>query len=190
MKIILASKSPRRKELLTLMGVKNFETIVSNVDESLTENLKLEEQSKLLAYKKAKAVFEITKGDRIVIASDTLVVKNDKIYGKPKDENEAFEMIKELKNSSHQVITSLCVLKEENKKKSTYLDYDISTVKIKEIEEKDIKKWVTSGEAIDKAGAYAVQGAFAVHIEKIEGNYNSIMGLPISKLYDQIKEYI
>ena len=114
MRIILASKSPRRKELLELMGVKNFEIIVSNADETIEDGLSIEEQSKKLAYQKAKAVFDKTQGERLVIGSDTIVVKNGKIYGKPKDEKEAFQFITELRADTHEVITSLCVIKEEN----------------------------------------------------------------------------
>lgn len=190
MRIILASKSPRRKELLELMGVKNFEIIVSQVDETMDDTITLEENSKMLAYHKAKAVFDKTFGDRIVIGSDTLVTKNGKIYGKPKTKEEAFQMIKELKASTHQVITSLCVLKEENGKLEEYVDYDIANVEMKGITDEEIQAWIDTGEAMDKAGAYAIQGKFAIHINKIDGNYNSIMGLPISKLYDVIKENI
>jgi len=190
MRIILASKSPRRKELLELMGVRNFEIIVSQVDETMDDTITLEENSKMLAYYKAKAVFDKTFGDRMAIGSDTLVAKSGKVYGKPKTKEEAFKMIKELKASTHQVITSLCVLKEENGKVEEYVDYDISNVEIKNITDEEIQAWIDTGEAMDKAGAYAIQGKFAVHISKIDGNYNSIMGLPISKLYDMIKEYI
>lgn len=190
MKIILASKSPRRKELLEQMGVKDFEIIVSEADETLQEGLTLEEQSKKIAYNKAKAVFDKTEGDRIVIGSDTLVIKDGKIYGKPRTEKEAFEMIKEIQAGIHQVITSLCVLKQENGTVSEHLDYDIANVTIKAMTDGEIQNWIETGEAMDKAGAYAVQGKFAVYISKIDGNYHTIMGLPISKLYDVIKEYI
>lgn len=190
MKIILASQSPRRKELLELMGVKKFDVIVSNTDETLEENLSIQEQSKKLAYKKAKAVFDVTFGERIVIGSDTLVVKKGKIYGKPKTEQEAFNMIKELQGETHEVITSLCVLKEENGKQQEYVDVDVTFIKIKKMTNTEIQNWIASGEARDKAGAYAIQGKFAVYIEKINGNYHSVMGLPTSKLYDVIKQYI
>lgn len=190
MKIILASKSPRRKELLELMGVKDFEIIVSDAEEILQKDSSQVDQSKQLAYKKAKAVFEKTSGDRIVIGSDTLVVKNGKIYGKPKTSAEAFEMLKELKASVHEVITSLCVMKEEKGKYSEYLDYDITKVEIKDMQDEEIQNWINTGKAMDKAGAYGIQDRFAVYINKIDGNYDSVMGLPISKLYDVIKNYI
>ena len=190
MKIILASKSPRRKQLLELMGVKNFEIIVSNTNEVINKSLSIEEVSKQLAYEKAKAVFDRTTGDRIVIGSDTLVVKDEKIDGKPKNAEDAFNMIKELNGGDHKVFTSLSVLKEENGKECTYLDCDIAIVTIKKMTYDEINNWVASGEPMDKAGAYAVQGRFTVYIEKINGNYDSVVGLPTSKLYDVIKEYI
>ena len=97
MRIILASKSPRRKELMDLLGI-DYEIIVSNVDETLEEGLSLEEQSKRLAFIKAKAVFDKIEGDKIVIGSDTIVVKDGKIYGKPKDREDAINMINSIKN--------------------------------------------------------------------------------------------
>ena len=190
MKIILASKSPRRKELLEMMGIKNFEIKVSDIDETLDKKNTLEEQIQKLAYKKAKAIFDKTKGDRIVIGSDTLVVRENRIYGKPKTKEEAFDMIQELQNAEHEVITGICIIKEESGKCTEYTDYDKSSVSIKEMTNVEIANWVNSGEAMDKAGAYAIQGKFAVYITRIEGNYYSVMGLPISKVYDQIKKYI
>ena len=115
MKVILASKSPRRKELMDLLGIK-YEIMVSEVDESLEQGLSLEEQSKKLGYIKAKAVFDKTEGDRIVIGSDTLVVKGNKLFGKPKDKQDAINMLMELKNDKHQVITSIAVLVEKDMK--------------------------------------------------------------------------
>ena len=190
MRIILASKSPRRKELLELMGVKNFEIIVSNADETIEEGLSIEEQSKKLAYQKAKAVFDKTQGERLVIGSDTIVVKNGKIYGKPKDEKEAFQFITELRADIHEVITSLCVIKEESGKVTEYVDYEVTQIEVKDITDEEIKKWIDTGKAMDKAGAYSIQDEFAVFISKINGNYHSVIGLPTSKLYDAIKQYI
>ena len=112
MKYILASKSPRRKELMDLMGLK-YEIIVSNADETFENGLSIEEQSKRLGYIKAKAVFDKTSGDRIVIGSDTMVLKEGKVYEKPKDKEDAIRMLNELKNSKHTVITSLAILAEK-----------------------------------------------------------------------------
>ena len=189
MRIILASGSPRRKELLSLITLE-FEIIVSGVDEDLKEGLSPEEQTERLAYIKAKDVFKKTSGDRIVIGSDTLVLKNEKPFGKPKSKEEAFKMISELQNDMHEVITSLCVIIEKDGKQKIYKDYDIVKVYLSEITPKEIKDWINSGEAMDKAGAYAIQGQFSKFIIKLEGSYNSVVGLPVQKLYQIIKEYL
>ena len=189
MNIILASGSPRRKELLGYI-TKDFEVIVSNADESFKEGLTIQEQSKRIAYLKAKEVFDKTTGDRIIIGSDTLVLKNGKHYGKPKDKQEAFKMISELQNDVHEVITSLCVIIEKDGKKDVITDYDITRVYLSKIDEKEINEWIESGEAMDKAGAYAIQGQFSKFIVKFEGSYNSVVGLPVQKLYQIIKKYI
>ncbi len=186
MKIILASKSPRRKELMDMLNLK-YEVIVSDAEEILEEGLKIEEQAKRLSYIKAKTVFNETTGDRIVIGSDTMVIKDGKIYGKPKNEEDAFRILKELNGSKHQVITGLAILVERSGKYQEYLDYDITEIYFKNMTDEEIKNWIATGEAIDKAGAYAVQGKFSVFIEKINGNYWSVMGLPIHKVYDILK---
>ena len=188
MKIILASQSERRKELLTLMGLE-YEVMVSSADETLEPNLKIEEQSKRLAYIKAEDIFEKTTGDRLVIGSDTMVIKDGILYGKPKNEEEAIKMIETLQGDKHQVITSLCVLVEKNGKYEEYIDYDIANVYIKEMSKQEIEKWVKENEVLDKAGAYAIQSKFAVYVEKIDGNYTTVVGLPVHKLYDILKEY-
>lgn len=191
MKIILASGSPRRKELLKLI-VPKFDIIVSGVDEEVEEGLTVQEQVKRLAYIKAKDIYNKTTGDRIIIGSDTIVTKNEKIYGKPKDNNHAKQMINELLegNKTHKILTGLCVIIEENGKYNEYITYDEVKVFFKDITEKEIEKWLDTGNAMDKAGAYGIQNEFCVFIEKIEGNYTTAVGLPTHKLYDIIKNYI
>ena len=191
MKLILASGSPRRKELLSLI-TSNFEVQVSGADETLKEGLTPQEQVERLAYKKAKEVFEKTTGDRIVIGSDTIVTKNMKIYGKPKDKEHAKEMIKELLEGDrvHSIITGLSILIEENGEKKEYKTHDEIKVYLKEMTDVEIDKWIDSGKAMDKAGAYGIQNEFCVFVDKIDGNYNSAVGLPIQKVYDIIKKYI
>lgn len=189
MKIILASNSPRRKELLSLI-CNNFEVIVSNEEEIIEEKLTLEEQVKHIAYIKAKSVFDKTTGDRIVIGSDTIVTKNGKIYGKPKDYNNAKEILNDLKNSKHEVITAVTVLIEENGIYKEYIDYDVTSVYISDMSDKEIEKWISKGELWDKAGAYAIQTSFCAHIDKIEGDYTTVTGLPVRKVYNLLKEYV
>ena len=187
MRVILASKSPRRKELMDLLAI-NYEIMVSHADETLEKGLSIEEQSKKLGFIKAKAVFDKTIGDRIVIGSDTLVVKNNQLYGKPKDRQDAINMIQSLKNGKHQVITSIAVLVEQDGRYEEYLDADIAEVYISELSQKEIEEWVDTGNAYDKAGGYAIQLEFAKFIEKIDGNYSTIVGLPIHKLYQILKK--
>lgn len=191
MKIILASASPRRKELLELV-VPNFEILVSEVDEKIEENLTVEEQVTNLAYIKAKDVYEKTSGDRLIIGSDTIVVKNNKIYGKPKNRENAKQIIKELLegDKTHKVLTGLSVICEKAGKYKEYKTYDEAKIFLKDISDREIEKWIDTGKAMDKAGAYGMQNEFCVHVEKIEGNYTTVLGLPVHKLYDIIKEYI
>ena len=189
MDIILASQSLRRKELMDLMGL-NYKVIVSDADETFEEGLTIEEQSKRLGYIKAKTVFDKTKGDRIVIGSDTMVLKENEVFGKPKNKEEAIKMLNKLKNTNHRVITSLSVLIQDKDKYTEYIDYDIARVYFKDISQDEILRWIDEGNPYDKAGAYSIQSKFGVFIDKIEGNYFTVVGLPIHKLYDVIKKYI
>lgn len=189
MKIILASKSPRRKELLSMI-TNNFEVIVSNVEERVNYELVPSEIVKELALQKAEKVFEDTKnlGDRIVIGSDTMVVKDNKIYGKPKNYGDAMSMLKELKNAKHEVNTGLAIIAENDGKLTKITDVSIASVYFSDITDEELEEWIASGEPFDKAGGYAVQGKFGVFIEKIEGDYYTVVGLPIRKVYTAIKE--
>ena len=189
MRVILASKSPRRKELMDLLGI-DYDIIVSNADETLEEGLSLEEQSKRLAFIKAKAVFDKVEGDKIVIGSDTIVVKDGKIYGKPKDREDAINMINSIKNDKHQVITSIAILVQKEGEYKEHIDYVVSDVYVSDMTEKEIEEWVDTGKAYDKAGAYAIQLEFAKYIDRLDGNYGAIVGLPINEVYRILKKYV
>lgn len=190
MRIILASKSPRRKEILGMI-VDKFDIMVCKEDEILDNTLSIKEQSIKLAYDKAKNIFNRTNGDRIVIGSDTIVVdENDKIYGKPQDREDAIKILNSIKGKEHRVFTSIAVLVSKNGKIYEDTDCDIARVYIDNMTDEEVTKWVDTGEAYDKAGAYAVQGKFAKHIEKIDGNFWTVMGLPINKVYNILKKYI
>lgn len=186
MKIILASKSPRRKELLSTI-VANFDIIEAVNDEVVKENLTNEEQSEHLSFEKANEVFNKTSGDRIVIGSDTIVVVNGTIYGKPKDESDAFNTLKILSGNTHQVITGICIISEINGVKSCYIDHDIAQVKFVKMEDKEILEYISSKEPMDKAGSYGVQGKGGKFIEGINGSFYTVMGLPIHLVYRQLK---
>ena len=187
MKIILASQSAIRKELLKQMGLE-FKVLVSNADETFEEGLSLEEQSKRLAYIKAKTVFDETSGDRIVIGADTMIIKDNVAYGKPKDKEDAIKMLKMLKNTMHKAITSICVLVEKDGKYERYLDYDTTKVYFKDMTDEEILHWIKIGNPYNKAGAYALQSPFCVFLEKVDGNFNTVQGLPTHKLYDILKK--
>lgn len=183
MKIILASKSPRRVELLQSI-TPNFEIIPSDKDEDMNKHLSICELSKNLAKQKAQDIFENTSGNRTVIGSDTIVVYKNKLYGKPKNKDEAFKMLKTLSGKTHKVITSLCILIENNGEIKEYLTYDMSKVTFINLTDDMINEYLTHDEYKDKAGSYAVQGIFAKFIKKINGSYATVMGLPIHLVYD------
>lgn len=191
MKIILASGSSRRKELLKLI-VSKFEILVSSIDEKLKDGLSPQEQATRLAYIKAKDIYKKTSGNRIIIGSDTIVTKNGKIYGKPKDRTNAKQMINELLEGDkvHSIMTGLCVIIDKDGKYKEYKTFDEVKVFLKDMSKNEIEKWLDTGNAMDKAGAYGIQNEFCVFVDKIEGNYTTVVGLPTHKLYDIIKEYI
>lgn len=191
MKFILASGSPRRKELLKLL-VPEYEIIVSGIDEKLEDEQTPSEQVIRLAYTKAKDVFNKTTGNRIVIGSDTVVARNGIIYGKPKDRVDAKRMIKEFLEGdrTHSIMTGLAVLIEKDGKYEEYKTFDEAKIFLKYMTDKQIDWWLDTEKWTDKAGAYAIQEEFGAFVNKIEGNYQTIVGLPIHKLYDIIEEYI
>ena len=183
-RIILASKSPRRKELLAVCGY-DFECLPSDVDETINEDNDLVEEIKKLSRRKAEAIFNDNK-DAIVVGGDTIVVLNNKILGKPKDRKESKEMIKALSGNTHQVITGICIMSSED----VYEDYTVSNVTFMEMSEEEIDEYVESGEGDDKAGAYAIQGIGAKFIKNIDGDYYSIMGFPLNKVYTYLRKLI
>ena len=187
MRIILASKSQRRKELMDLAEF-NYEVLPSQAEEVWDKNLTIEENSINLGFIKAKAVFENTQGDRAVVGSDTIVVKDGNVYGKPSSREKAIKMLRDLQGNKHEVHTSLTVLIEDKGEVKEYKEGFVSYVYVKPMEESEIINYIDTYDVYDKAGAYAIQSKFAVYIDKIEGDYNTIIGLPISRLYDIFKE--
>ncbi len=188
MRVILASGSPRRKELLKLV-VPEFEIKVSEIEEKIDDSLLPQENVTELAYQKAKDVFDRTSGDRIVIGSDTIVSKNKKIFGKPHTREIAKQMIKELlqDDKTHSVITGLCVISQIDGVYKEYKTYDEVKVLFKDISDEEIDRWIDTGKAMDKAGAYAIQEEFCVFVDRIEGHYHTVVGLPTHKVYDILK---
>ncbi len=188
MRIVLASTSERRKDLLSSLNIP-FEVKSLNVIENLDEKKNHYIECMNTAKKKAMAVFEQEKGNVIVIGSDTIVSFNNKIYGKPKDYNDAYKMLKEFSNNTHKVITSLCLLIRKDGKEYEELTYDEGLVTIDYMTDEEINNWIESNNVYNKAGAYAIQEGFAKFVKRIEGDFYSIVGLPVHKLYYLLKKY-
>ncbi len=187
MNIILASKSPRRKELLERLGYP-FEVIESNWEEVWSNDLSPLDNCFNISLNKGLEVLKKTKGDRIIISSDTIVVKDSKVFGKPKDRNDAYLMLKKLSGSTHEVITTFHVFQVVNDKVIEYKDYSKGEVLIDKLSSSEINKYLDTNEAYDKAGSYAIQGIFSKHIVGIKGDYYAIVGLPLNKLYNIMKK--
>ena len=187
MKVILASQSPRRRELMDLANI-DYEVIVSEFDEVVDKKFNLEEQSKEIAFGKANDVFNNTQGNRIVIGADSLVILDGEQLGKPKDRDQAIEMLKKIQGRCHTVYTSIAVLIENEGEYKEYKELHQAKVFIKEMTDEEIEQYVESGEPYDKAGGYGVQTSFAVFVEKIEGEYSVVVGLPLCRIYEILKE--
>lgn len=187
MKYILASASPRRRELLTQAGIE-YTVIPSNVEEIITQTEPCEVVMEL-ALLKANDVFENhAENDTMVIGADTIVVYKDEILGKPEDADDARNMLSMLADRTHQVYTGVALVSMKNGEKKVKTFYECTDVTFYPVSREDIDKYVESGDPLDKAGSYGIQGPFAIHIKEIHGDYNNVVGLPIGRLYQEIKE--
>ena len=185
MEIILASASPRRKEILQNTKLK-FEIQKSDIEEVILENESPESMVVRLAYEKALDV-ATNNEDALVIGADTIVVIDDKILGKPKDKEEAFQMIELLSGKTHYVITGFALINLSLNKK--VVDCEISQVTFKKLSKDCIEDYIQTGESLDKAGAYGIQGYGGLLVKNIQGDYFNIVGLPISKISDCLKDH-
>ncbi len=176
--IILASNSPRRKEIFKNLGV-DFQTIGSNIEEKVDEQLSPIEIAKHFSYIKAKDVSTKLEGDYIVIGADTIVEYN-KILGKPRNEQDAYNMLKFLSGKGHRVITGFAII--DCLTGQQFIDYESTKVYFKNLRDEEIRSYIATGEYIGKAGAYAIQGKASLFIKKIEGDYFNVVGLPVFKL--------
>lgn len=184
MKLILASASPRRAELLKLI-TSNFAVIPSDADEEIKEKLAPAELVMALARIKAESVFE-NNADGVVIGSDTVVAApNGEILGKPKNKADARRMMKLLSGCAHSVFTGVCLVKQ-GKQESFYCETKVYFYKLTEDE---IEEYISTSEPYDKAGGYGIQGKAGLFCEKIEGDYLNIVGLPASMLYKKLKAF-
>ena len=186
-KIILASASPRRRELMEQAGYE-FEIQVSHKEETYIST-EPEEIVKELALLKAKDIAEQNETKNlIVIGADTVVAYKGAILGKPKSEEEAFQMIHFFQGDKHQVYTGVAILDYDENGKETVINHAVQTdVYVNPMTEKEIWRYIDSDNVMDKAGSYGIQSGFAIHIEKIEGDYFNVVGLPISYVYEVLK---
>ena len=185
MRVVLASKSPRRKELLGEL-FSNFDIITMEVDESLPENIHPREGVELLAIKKGEAVAKSLEDDALVISSDTLVELGGVALGKPADESEAIEMLTLLSGKAHNVHTGVAV--HYNGK--LFSGVATTAVYFREMTSEEISEYVASGDPMDKAGAYGIQSGGGKFVEKIVGDYDTVVGLSVTltkKLVDEAR---
>ncbi|MGN6711902.1 Maf family protein [Anaerocolumna jejuensis] len=184
-KIILASGSPRRKEILEQAGV-DFEIKASNAEE-ITDKTNPPEMVEDLARLKAEEIKKKEEGEVLIISADTLVFLEGCPLGKPKGREDAYQMLSSLSGRKHEVYTGVAIIiREKGKAEKELVFHQMSRVEVETLSKEQIEAYIASGEPFDKAGAYAIQGKFAVHISGIEGEYNNIVGLPIARIYHEL----
>ena len=185
-KIILASGSPRRRELLEGLGLSFTVKCIDGIDESYPESLPAEETALFIAKKKSEAYKGLTDSGHLIITADTVVVCNDMVLGKPSNKNEAKKMLSMLSGKTHQVITGVTLATKEKT-----VSFSVSTdVRFTTLDKKEIEYYVDKYRPLDKAGAYGIQEWIGyVGVEYISGSYYNVMGLPIQRLYQELKKF-
>ena len=182
-KIVLGSKSPRRQELLKGLDI-DFGVKEIDVDENYHADLPIDKIPEYLAKQKADAYSDFLQNDTLLITADTIVAHKGKVYGKPKDENDAKNMLKILANSTHEVITGVCITTKERQEIFSV----ITKVTFAPLTDNEIDYYVEKYKPMDKAGSYGIQEWIGyVGVEKIDGSYYNVMGLPIQKIYQKLK---
>lgn len=184
-RLILGSKSPRRYEILKNAGF-DFEVFETDCEEKTDFGQSFPEIVKSIAKQKNDAVLKLNLGDAIVLTADTMVVLENRIIGKPKDETEAAEFLRRLSGNTHTVLTGFCITDIKSGKRVS--DYEESKVKFISLSEDDIAEYIKTGEPMDKAGAYGIQNRGSLFVERIEGDYFNIVGLPICKVGQLLKK--
>ncbi|CAI8960746.1 MULTISPECIES: Maf family protein [Bacillus] len=182
-KLILASGSPRRKELLELAGVP-FEIVVSEIEETIGAYSSPADIVMSLALQKASAVVEHHE-DSVVLGADTIVTYESRILGKPKDEAEAKEILQLLSGKTHEVYTGVALISKEK----TVTFYERTEVMFWELTEEEIDAYIATKEPLDKAGSYGIQGKGSIFVQHIQGDYYSVVGLPIARLVRELKQF-
>ena len=182
--VILASGSPRRKELLALAGF-NFTVCPAKGEEVTTKTLPCDIVCEL-AHQKAFEIAKAQKAPCYVIGADTIVAFENRILGKPKDSADAVRMVSMLQGNTHQVYTGVTFAGCIRGQQILHTFYEKTDVTFYPVTKEDLHAYVDSGDSLDKAGAYGIQGAFAIHVKGIEGDYNNVVGLPIARLYHEL----
>lgn len=184
MDIVLASGSPRRRELLQMLGVKELRVIPAVGEELAPAGLEPGELVKFLASHKAREVAALCGEDDLIIAADTIVWHQGHVFGKPHSPEEAVDMLRSLSGCSHQVFTGVSVIRQGRE----LLEYEMSLVHFRTLDEDEIVRYVATGEPMDKAGAYGAQGKAALFVQGINGDFFNVMGLPLCRLGQMLKE--
>lgn len=186
LRVVLASASPRRKELLSQVGIK-FDIMVSSVEEIITTDVpcKVVEE---LSLQKAKDIFKNLKEDVIVIGADTVVAADGRILGKPKDKSDAFSMIRKIAGNSHSVYTGVTLCVRNNGIEEFITFSEETRVNVAEMTDEDINWYLSEPEYADKAGGYGIQGRFAAFVDGICGDYNNVVGLPVGRICKILRE--
>lgn len=185
MNIILASGSPRRRELMERMGIRDFSIITSDVDESRYDDLPPAEQVECLSLLKANAVADGLPCDALVIAADTVVAMDGIVLGKPTDRENAFRMLSALSGVRHHVFTGVTVRMGDR----VLTRHEVTAVDFRPLEPEEIEQYIVTGECMDKAGAYGIQGYGCLLVEGITGDYYNVMGLPVALLSGMLKQF-
>ena len=183
MQVILASQSPRRKELMGLFHIP-FTVRVSDADEAMDPKLSPAEAVGLVSRRKAEAVPR--EGDDLVIAADTIVVCGGEILGKPRDAADAYRMLRLLSGRDHQVMTGMTLLRGQTCRTVT----EITDIHFRELSDREIHAYIRTGEPMDKAGSYGIQGGAALFAQHLVGDYYNVMGLPVCRLSQLLRELI
>ena len=185
-KIILASASPRRKEILEKQGI-IFE-VKAGIKDEITAAESPEEIVMDLSYGKASEVYENEDGleDILIIGADTIVVCQREIMGKPVDDEDAFRMLFQLQGKTHQVYTGVTLILRQDETETIYRLYEVTDVTMHPMNSKQIWDYIRTKEPEDKAGAYAIQGKCGIYIKGISGDYNNVVGLPIARIYQEL----
>ena len=184
MNIVLASASPRRRELLAMLGVENFKIIPAVGEEVIKPGATPDEIVCTLSLEKAAEVAKLCEASDVIIAADTVVALDGGIMGKPSDKSDAFRMLSKLSGRTHEVYTGVTVMQGEK----LFTEFERTSVRFRKLTEREISAYIETGEPMDKAGSYGAQGIGALFVEGIEGDFFNVMGLPLCRLSKMLEK--